>query len=203
VSIPEKPLRSDARRNREAMVKAAREVFAEHGVDAPLDLVARAAGVGRATQHRHFPTRDSLLLAIFEDNLETLERLAEEADPKEAYVELLLATVGMHDRDRAFLELIDRRVPPEIQESMAQRFLGLMGVHLRRAQRAGRVRRDLTTEDTLLLVDMLGGAAHPPGNSRPDGRMDRALQIVLDSITPAGGQRTRRMRRKAALKRAP
>jgi AcrR family transcriptional regulator len=191
VSSPEKPLRSDARRNRAAMVKAARAVFAEHGVDAPLDLVARAAGVGRATQHRHFPTRESLLLAIFEDNFESLDAVARAAAPDEAYVELLLATVDQLDRDRAFIELIDRRVPPDIQEGMARRYLELMGGHLRRAQRAGRVRRDLTTEDTLLLLDMLGGAAHPPGDARPDGRMDRALQIVLDSITTEGKRRTR------------
>jgi AcrR family transcriptional regulator len=199
VSTPEKPLRSDARRNREAMIAAARQVFAEHGVDAPLDLVARTAGVGRATQHRHFPTRESLLLAIFEDNLETLETIAREADPQEAYVKLLLTTVDMLGRDRGFIELIDRRVPKEIQEGMATRFLEMMDKPLRRAQRAGRVRRDLTTEDTLLLLDMLGGAAHPPGNARPGDRMGRALQIVLDSITPADEPRTRR---KTAAKRA-
>jgi AcrR family transcriptional regulator len=168
------------------MIRAAREVFAEHGVDAPLDMVAKAAGVGRATQHRHFPGREGLLLAIFQDNLDQLEKVAREAAPEKAYIEIVLATVEILFRDRGFMELFDGRVPLEAQEGMARRFIKLASKPLRRAQEAGCVRRDLKPEDTLLLVDMLAGVAQPAGRARHNYRMDRALQIVMQSIEPAG-----------------
>src|ERR1039458_4951739 len=72
VSIgPEIPrtLRSDGRRNREALLAAARETFAEHGLNASLQHVARAAGVAIGTLYRHFPTRDDLLVAVFEEKM--------------------------------------------------------------------------------------------------------------------------------------
>jgi AcrR family transcriptional regulator len=168
------------------MIKAARTVFAQYGVDAPLDLVARAAGVGRATQHRHFPTREQLLIAIFEDNFDQLCEAGREAAPEEAYAKMLLTTVEILFRDRGFMELMDHRVPEEAQQEMARRYIELMTPPLRRAQKAGLVRRDLRPEDTLLLVDMLAGAAQPPGRRRHDYRMDRALHIVLEALEPGG-----------------
>jgi AcrR family transcriptional regulator len=181
---PAKLLRADARRNRAAMLRAAREVFAEHGIDAPLDLVARTAGVGRGTQHRHFPTREALLVALFEENLEDLVEVVRDAEPDEAYIALLHATVEQLQRDRGFLELSDRRVPPEFKDDLSRRYLALATKPLRRAQKAGRVRRDLKPEDTLLLVAMISGAADASGPSKPERRMERALAIVLEHIAP-------------------
>jgi AcrR family transcriptional regulator len=186
VQTPVRPLRSDARRNREAMIAAARRVFDEHGMDAPLDLIARAAGVGRATQHRHFPTRESLLQAIFEENLDQLEAVAREAEPEAAFVALLRATVDIMFRDRGFMEMMDRRVPVEAQEAMGRRYIKLMTGPLRRAQKAGVVRADLKAADILLLVDMLYGVAQPVGRDRERYRMSRALAIVLEQVRPAG-----------------
>jgi AcrR family transcriptional regulator len=177
-----KTLRADARKNREAMIRAAREVFAEHGIDAPLDLIARTAGVGRGTQHRHFPTRESLLFALFEENLEDLTAVVRDAEPDDAYVALLVATVEQLRRDRGFIELSDRRVATEVQEELASRFAALAAKPLRRAQKAGRVRRDLKPDDTLLLVAMVTGAASATGCAGPDARMDRALGIVLEHV---------------------
>jgi AcrR family transcriptional regulator len=181
VSEPAKPLRADARKNRASMICAAREVFAEHGLDAPLDLVARTAGVGRGTQHRHFPTRESLLNALFEENFEQLTEVVRDAAPDDAYVALLRATVGQLLRDRGFVELSDPRVPAEMQEELADRYLALASRPLRRAQRAGRVRRDIKPEDTLLLVAMVTGAARTTGRP-PDRSMERALDIVLEHV---------------------
>lgn len=164
------------------MLRAAREVFAEQGIDAPLDLIARTAGVGRGTQHRHFPNREALLVALFEENLEDLAEVVREAEPEEAYVALLSAAVGQLQRDRGFLELSDRRVPQEVQEELAGRLLKLAAKPLRRAQKAGRVRQDIKPQDTLLLVAMVAGAAHATGRSGPERRMERALAIVLEHI---------------------
>jgi AcrR family transcriptional regulator len=65
-------VRADARRNREALLAAARAVFTERGVDAPLDEVARRAGIGNATMYRHFPTRQDLIVAVYADEVTTL-----------------------------------------------------------------------------------------------------------------------------------
>jgi AcrR family transcriptional regulator len=184
VDAPAKPLRADARRNREAMIETARALFATHGVDAPMDLVARTAGVARSTQHRHFPTRESLLQAIFEENLDQLEAVAREAEPDAAYVELLRATVDIMFRDRGFMEMMDRSVPVAAQAQMGRRYMKLISGPLRRAQKAGVVRPDLKPADTLLLVDMLYGAAQPVGRERQSYRMDRALNIILQHIEP-------------------
>jgi AcrR family transcriptional regulator len=197
-----KGLRSDARRNRDAMIKAARAVFAEHGVDAPLDLVARTAGVGRATQHRHFPTREGLLTAIFEDNLDQLEQVVRDSEPDQAYVNVLLATVEILFRDRGFMELFDRRVPLEAQQDMGRRYIQMTSKLLRRAQKAGHVRADLKPEDTLLLIDMLGGVAQPSGRARQNYRTERALQIVLATIEPGDDTTGRATRPAASRKRA-
>src|SRR3978361_2560967 len=71
-------LRADAARNREAIVEAARAVFAEHGLDAPLDEIAKRAGTGNATLYRRFPTRGDLVAAVFAD------RMAEHLDAVQA-----------------------------------------------------------------------------------------------------------------------
>ena len=63
------PRRRDARRNRQLLLEAAHEVFGEQGLDAPLDVIARRAGVGNATLYRHFPTRAALVDAVFRDQL--------------------------------------------------------------------------------------------------------------------------------------
>ncbi len=73
------PLRSDAERNRRALVRAARAVFGERGLDAPLDEIARRAEVGNATLYRRFPTRCALLAAVFADTLEDVVAATERA----------------------------------------------------------------------------------------------------------------------------
>src|SRR5215470_704597 len=72
----ERPLRADARRNRERLIEVAQAAFAEHGVDAPMDDIARRAQVGPGTLYRHFPTREALLLAVYRSDI---ERIAERA----------------------------------------------------------------------------------------------------------------------------
>jgi AcrR family transcriptional regulator len=183
-TVAKTPLRADARKNRAAMLRAAREVFAEQGLDAPLDLIARTAGVGRGTQHRHFPTRESLLIALFEENLDDLETVVRDADPDDAYIALLRATVAQLQRDRGFNELSDSRVPADIRDEMAERFLTIVARPLRRAQRVGTVRRGIRPDDTLTLLAMVTGAVHAPGRGTPEKRMDWALDIVLEHITP-------------------
>src|SRR5258705_13790277 len=91
------PARADARRNYEALLAAASEVFGARGPDASLDEIARRAGVGNATLYRHFPTRRDLLVAVCVEEVEGLcalgERLAASARPAPALVRWLTGYV--------------------------------------------------------------------------------------------------------------
>ncbi len=183
-STGDKALRADARRNRDAMLAAARRVFAREGLDAPLDMIAREAGVARATQHRHFPTRESIIRSIFDDNLDEIARVTREADPADAYVTAVLVIADIVIRDRGFVDLFHRRgVSDEIREDISQRFLSILDEPMRAAKAAGRVRADLRLDDTTLLVDMLSAAALT-GPARPPDRMTRAVMLVLEAIAP-------------------
>lgn len=188
---PARAPRADARRNRDAMLVAARAVFAERGLDAPLELIARAAGVSRATQHRHFPTRESLIRAIFDDNLEALTRIGDAvADPADAYLEIFHAAVEMLIREQGFIDWFNQRsIDVDIRRDIADRFLAVVSEPLRCAQQVGRLREDLRPDDTLLLLDMLGVAALPPGPGRPPDRIRRALALIMEAIDPEGIRR--------------
>lgn len=181
------PLRADARRNRDAVLSAARQIFAERGLDTPLDVIAREAGVGRATLQRRFPTREDLVRAIFDDNFAELERIATAAvDPADAYVDVIKATVAMLVKDLGFVDVFNSRaVSNEIKQQVIDRFLAIVEDPLRRAKAAGRIRADLQLEDTTLILDMLGAAAHYHGPARPQDRLGRGLALLLDAITPA------------------
>lgn len=93
----ERPLRADARRNRDRIVDAARAAFAARGPDASLEEIARSAGVGIGTLYRHFPTRQALVDAVFRDSVDALcaraVELQESATPRDAFVQWLRATL--------------------------------------------------------------------------------------------------------------
>ncbi len=72
-AIEESPPRADAVRNRAAIIAAARRLFAERGVDVPLQAIGKAAGVGQASLYRHFPSREDLMLALYQQNFDRME----------------------------------------------------------------------------------------------------------------------------------
>src|SRR3954464_13066941 len=73
-----KPLRADAQRNRDRLLAAALTEFTEHGPDATLDAIAKAAGVGIGTLYRHFPTKEALVAAVYQAELERVGEAAPE-----------------------------------------------------------------------------------------------------------------------------
>ena len=109
--------RRDARRNHALLVSAARELFAEQGVEAPLDEVARRAGVGAGTLYRHFPTREELVEAILAERAGELVAVAEAAlslpDAREGLVGFLQATLELQSGDRVLREILVRYPPGE------------------------------------------------------------------------------------------
>src|SRR4051794_7332359 len=102
-----KPLRADARRNRERLVQVARTVFADRGSEASMEEIAKAADVGVGTLYRHFPRRIDLVEAVYRDDVDGLVALATElsetAEPWDGLVRWLQAFVKYAQSKRVFL----------------------------------------------------------------------------------------------------
>lgn len=154
-----KQIRADARRNREAVLAAADEVFSEEGLSAPIDEVARRAGVGVGTVYRHFPTKNALFEAIVMARVEAIveraEQLARDENPAQALFthisELIQAAVEKKDLVDQ-LERWDIAPSEKIHAHIKQRLRDASDLLLRRAQAAGVVRADLSSEDLNAMV---------------------------------------------------
>jgi AcrR family transcriptional regulator len=147
-----RPLRADARRNRERVLVAATAVFAEEGADASVAEIARRAGVGAGTLFRHFPTKHDLLLATLEQGFDDIQAAMERAeamdDAWEGLVHVLTVCAEIQARDRSFLDSVG---PELFREPSLQRRNQERMEHIRqlvaRAQAAGLLRDDLRAED--------------------------------------------------------
>jgi AcrR family transcriptional regulator len=169
---PGRPLRADARRNRELLLAAAREVFAAHGADAPLDEIARRAGIGNATLYRHFPDRRELIIAVYADEVAALcaqgEALTGGSTPGEALFAWLRAYIAhvAAKRDLALAipdDQTGRRsaLLREWRQAMRSTASGLLA----RAQSAGAVRAGISAADLLALATGIAVASADPGQA--------------------------------------
>ena len=117
-------LRVDAERNRDRIIAAAREVFAEHGLDAPLEQVARRAGVGVATLYRRFPTRADLVAGAFETKMaayaDAVDRALDEPDAGKAFREYVETVCAMQAADRGFTDVLTMTFPTAKQFEAAR-----------------------------------------------------------------------------------
>jgi AcrR family transcriptional regulator len=184
--------RSDARRNREAVLAAARDLFADQGIEAQMPDVARAASVGVGTVYRHFPTKDDLIAALVFQRFERMADKAREAlemsDPWEALAEFLRFAVQIQAEDRALCEVMGSR--PAVMNTAA-RAVGLPELAERmvtRAQRAGALRQDLTWEDLPMIACGLGSLTQADVGPAV-GRWPRLLEIILDGLRAPGGEK--------------
>ncbi|MGN9837005.1 TetR/AcrR family transcriptional regulator [Nonomuraea sp. H19] len=158
-----RPRRSDARRNYDLLLAAAAQVFAERGTDAPLDEVARRAGVGNATMYRHFPTRSDLLVAVYADEVAQLcasgAALLAADSPGEALREWLSLfmehVTAKRDLALAVTDQGRSTLVAEWHESM----LTTASALLEGAKQAAAVRADLDVRDLLTLVKGIALAA--------------------------------------------
>ncbi|MGS2615218.1 TetR/AcrR family transcriptional regulator [Micromonospora sp. LZ34] len=173
-----RPKRADARRNYDALVVAAREVFAECGAGASLEEVARRAKVGIGTLYRHFPTRRDLFEAVYVDEVQALSRSAADlADlpPWDALVAWLHRFVGYVATKRALAEELVH--DSEVFRTCRVEIYAAGEPMLRRAQSAGVVRPDVSFDDVLRLISGLTMAQF----TAPEQR-DRVLGIALDGL---------------------
>ncbi|MET9293319.1 helix-turn-helix domain-containing protein [Streptomyces sp. NPDC003077] len=182
-----RPMRADARRNYERIVAAAQEVFASDGVGASLEEIARRAEVGSATLHRHFPSRRSLLEAVFQDRVEALcsrsREHAERSSPGDALLAWLrdLNSYAATSRGLAASLLHDSRDADLLQQNDGCRaaITAAAGELLHRAQQAGTVRPGVCAEDLLALVNAISLVTE---HHDDDAQANRLLDIAIDGI---------------------
>lgn len=186
----ETPLRRDARRNREMLIAAAREIYTDQGVDAPLDDIARRAGVGSATLYRRFAGRAELIEAVFGDSLRDILRAAEEArSATDAWVGLtayLERIFGLLAADRGTNDLMTTAIQgvPSLDALRKENHKTLDDL-LRRAQEQGEVRADVTAEDLQFMLAALGRAV-PGSTVAAPLAWRRYLALLLDGLRPEG-----------------
>lgn len=174
-----KPLRADARRNREAILSAASDVFEASGIMAPIDVIASVAGVGNATLYRNFPTRDDLLAAVMEDSVQALiERSDELATSLSAGDALLEWMVGLawglrvwHDLPSCIASAIDDTESP-VQDATL-RLIDRTRDFLERAVAAGSASHEVDALQVFELVTALSWAIDRFGDdpARARGRV--------------------------------
>jgi len=183
--LSSRPLRADARRNRERILAAAEQVFARQGASASTEEVAAAAGVAIGTVFRHFPTKQDLLSAIVK---ELLARLTAElsdlasADPSTALFDFFARVVEQAAAKRSVVELLaEGGVRVGVEEPL-RGLSDALDVLLARAREAGAVRPEVRLDEVLaLLTATAQGALH--GNWPADLRR-RTLDVVFTGLRP-------------------
>ena len=147
---------SAAGENRAALIAAAREIFATRGLDAPLSSVAKQAGVGQGSLYRHFPTRYTLALAVFEENVDELERIG--AVEGATLGDLLREITAQAIVSTAFFEMIEIEKTDDAGRHLVDHITGILEATMPRARADGLIAEGVTTDDVLLAIAMLVGA---------------------------------------------
>lgn len=177
-------LRKDALRSRHAILAAARRLYRDDG-GASFGEIARQAGVGQATVYRHFSDRRALLVALADEDMETLEeRFGTAPIGPGSLAELLREMVAAQLRSQGLIEAMRTG---EVEESQVRRLTerarALFEPRLAAARGAGLVRPDLTADDVMLVLAMVDGAA--ASRHERDAREEvvaRAVELALTGI---------------------
>ncbi len=178
-------MRADARRNYERVVEVAVELVAKHGESASLEEIARRAGVGSATLHRHFKNRYELLEAVFRERVEALcargEEVLESDSPANALLEWLRAVVRHAAANRGLgALLLDGSRDPELARESHARIFEVGERLLVRAQQARAVREAVVIADVFALVNGIALATEREHDGAD--RADRLLALAFDGI---------------------
>lgn len=172
-------LRSDARANHRRLLDTAARLFAERGADVPYEDIADAAGVGRATLYRHFPTREDLLAAILESMLDELQARADELPlGPERLLRIFDACVRLQEHQLPIIELAARGTTDARRRHIRRRFESIFGASLSDAAAAGLVRPDLTIGDirvVLLMLSSLSRETIAPADRRRAAELARKM----------------------------
>ncbi len=183
----QRPLRADARRNHERIVAAAAAAFAESGLDAQVEDIARRASVGVGTLYRHFPTKDALVAALAEEHFERLAdtveaALAQDGDAWETFAATIWRIADTVAADVAWCEIVGGH-PTVVQAASRgqHRLAAATSALLARAQESGAMRADVTFAD---ISTIMCGFGHIAAAQRAGAALDwkRYLDIALDGL---------------------
>jgi AcrR family transcriptional regulator len=180
-----KPLRADARRNRDRLMEAAAHAFARYGVDASLEAIAREAGVGPGTLYRHFPTREALIEAVYRREVEALvaaaKELARTKEPDAALAEWMQRFVGYIATKRGMRDSL--RLLLESNSPLFAETSGLVPLTLRelveKATQAGTIRPDADSADVLHALSSIYSAKDGPDWR---DRSQRLVNLIMDGL---------------------
>jgi len=183
-------IRSDAARNRDALLEAARSVFGQRGLDAPLDDIARQAGIGNATLYRHFPTRCALIAAVFTTTLQEVvaagQRALDNPDPWEGFADHAMFLCEIQAKDRGMADLLTMSISgaPELEKARRQTHDDFERI-VQRAQDGGVLRPDFQTGDVTLLLMANAGLIHRTADDAPTA-WRRMARCYLDGLRLGG-----------------
>lgn len=185
----DRPLRRDAERNRQRILAAAAEVFTERGLDATLDEVARAAGVGIGTVYRRFPDKEALVSELFRDRVDALVTVAEQAcaatDPWLGLVTYLEFVASAMAGDLGLRQLMMFATYDRDQVYYARdRMRPVIARLVERAQASGDLRTDFQATDVKMIAFMLASIAEYAASATPEV-WRRYLAILVDGLRPA------------------
>jgi AcrR family transcriptional regulator len=183
--------RRDAQRNHELLVEAAREVFAEQGVEASLEEIARRAGLGIGTFYRHFPSREALVEAIFERRIGELVTIAQEAaadpDAWSGFSQLLEQMLELQAGDRVLKDVLMRYAPGASKLAGAREELRALSEQvLERAREQRALRADFTFSDLALLFWSFAPLIDATAEVAPQ-TWRRHLHFFLDGLRAEAG----------------
>lgn len=184
----EKPLRQDAERNRQRILTAATELFAERGLDVTLNDIAHHAGVGVGTVYRRYPDKANLVEELFETKMahvvSLLRDALEDPDPWHGLVQFLESSLEFQASDRALRQILTGSDQGVERVSRIRRQMFPLGRQLvARAVEAGRLRADFQPTDLPLLLLMITSVIDVSRQAQPE-LWRRYLGIVLDGLKP-------------------
>jgi AcrR family transcriptional regulator len=180
-----RPMRADAKRNYELLVTAARKVFDQEGGGASMEAIAKEAGVGIGTLYRHFPKRIDVVEAVYVDDVDELETVAQtvssDLEPWPAFVAWLEAFVRYAMGKKRFMNELHEAFEkdPDLRSASRERIEGALGIVLIRAQEAGVVRTDVDAADVMQLIGSMCMSA-----TLTTDQGERLLVMIEDGLRP-------------------
>ena len=179
-------LRVDAERNRVALLTAAREVFAEQGLEAPLEEIALRAGVGIATLYRRFPTRGQLVAAALVDKIAQYAEAAEQAlaipDPWAGFASFVERICELQADDRGLSDLLSMTLPTDDRIEQLRKIANQRVARLvARAKATGQLRQEFVAEDLLVLLVANASVVHVTRQDAPEA-WRRFVGLMLDAF---------------------
>jgi AcrR family transcriptional regulator len=181
-----RPLRADAQLNRDRILSAAAELFAERGLSVPLEEIAGRAGVGVATLYRRFPTRADLAAAAFERNIsrytEAVDRALANPRAWEGFERLVFELCEIQAGDAGLRDLLTTAFPASSAvEQRTNEAVGKVRALIARAQAEGRLRSDVVAADVVVMLLANAGVLRATGASAPDA-WRRFAALMVDAF---------------------